>query len=91
MCFAQALKGQNIKPIMNYIFEHEETITAAGEEYRRRFQSHPNGGYLVTCAELPLMLAFDETLEEARAEAHEEIAAWIATAELSQTVMMTRV
>ena len=36
----------------------------------------------MTCAELPPLLAFGETLDEARANAREEIEAWVETAEV---------
>ena len=57
--------------------EHEETITAAGTEYRCLFRRCPDGGYLVTCAELPPMLAFGETLDEAHSNAIDEIEGWL--------------
>jgi len=62
---------------MKQIIEHEENLIAAGQEYRCRFQSHPNGGYFVTCAELPPMLAFGEALLEARRNVIEEIEGWV--------------
>jgi predicted RNase H-like HicB family nuclease len=57
--------------------EHKETITAAGTEYRCLFRRCPDGGYFVTCSELPPMLAFGETLAEARRHAIEEIEGWL--------------
>jgi predicted RNase H-like HicB family nuclease len=69
----------NPKPI----HEHEKIITAAGQEYRCRFRREVDSGYRVTCAELPPVLAFGETLDEARANACEEIEAWVETAEVS--------
>ena len=36
----------------------------------------------MTCAELPPLLAFGETLEDARTAAQEEIEAWLETAEM---------
>jgi len=65
------------------IHEHEEIITAAGRDYRCLFRREVDSGYRVTCAELPPVLAFGETLDEARANAREEIEAWIETAEVS--------
>jgi predicted RNase H-like HicB family nuclease len=63
--------------------QHEETLTAAGREYRCLFRREVDSGYRVTCAELPPVLAFGETLDEARANAREEIEAWVETAEVS--------
>jgi predicted RNase H-like HicB family nuclease len=62
--------------------QHEETITAAGREYRCLFRREVDSGYRVTCDDLPPVLAFGETLDEARAEACEEIEAWVETAEI---------
>jgi len=64
------------------IHEHEEIITAAGHEYRCLFRREVNSGYRVTCAELPPVLAFGETLEEARTATQEEIEEWVETAEV---------
>ncbi len=64
------------------IHEHEEVITAAGREYRCLFRREVDSGYRVTCADLPPVLAFGETLEEARANAREEIEAWVETADV---------
>ena len=63
--------------------QHEEILAAAGREYRCLFRREVDSGYRVTCAELPPVLAFGETLEEARAATQEEIEAWIETAEVS--------
>ena len=63
--------------------QHEETITAAGREYRCLFRREVDSGYRVTCAELPPVLAFGETLEEARTATQEESEAWVETAEVS--------
>ena len=63
--------------------QHEEILTAAGREYRCLFRREVDSGYRVTCAELPPVLAFGETLDEARANAREEIEAWVETAEVS--------
>ena len=62
--------------------QHEEIITAAGREYRCLFRREVDSGYRVTCAELPPVLAFGETLEETRTAAQEEIEAWVETAEV---------
>jgi len=62
--------------------QHEETLTAAGREYRCLFRREVDSGYRVTCAELPPLLAFGKTLEEARTAAQEEIEAWVETAEV---------
>ena len=62
--------------------QHEEIITAAGREYRCLFRREVDSGYRVTCAELPPVLAFGETLEEARMATQEEIEAWVETAEV---------
>ncbi len=63
--------------------QHEETLTAAGREYQCLFRREVDSGYRVTCAELPPLLAFGETLDEARANAREEIEAWVEMAEVS--------
>jgi predicted RNase H-like HicB family nuclease len=57
--------------------QHEEIITVAGRDYRCLFRREVDSGYRVTCAELPPVLAFGETLEEARTATHEEIEAWV--------------
>jgi predicted RNase H-like HicB family nuclease len=62
--------------------EHEEIITAAGRGYRCLFRREVDNGYRVTCADLPPLLAFGETLEEARTATHEEIEAWAEAAEV---------
>ena len=63
--------------------QHEEIIIAAGREYRCLFRREIDSGYRVTCAELPPVLAFGETLEESRAAAQEEIEAWVETTDVS--------
>jgi predicted RNase H-like HicB family nuclease len=62
--------------------QHQEDITVAGRDYRCLFRREIDGGYRVTCAELPPVLAFGETLDETRANAREEIEAWVETAEI---------
>jgi predicted RNase H-like HicB family nuclease len=62
--------------------QHEEIITVAGHDYRCLFRREVDSGYRVTCAELPPVLAFGETLEEARMATHEEIEAWVETQEV---------
>ena len=62
--------------------QHEEDIAVAGREYRCLFRREVDSGYRVTCADLPPVLAFSETLDEARANAREEIEAWVETAEV---------
>ena len=62
--------------------QHEEIIIAAGREYRCLFRREVDSGYRVTCAELPSVLAFGETPEEARAATQEEIEAWVEMAEV---------
>lgn len=57
--------------------EHEENVTVAGAEYRCLFRRCPDGGYLVTCSELPPVLAFGETLSDARRNAIDEIEGWL--------------
>jgi predicted RNase H-like HicB family nuclease len=57
--------------------QHEEDIAVAGRDYRCLFRREVDSGYRVTCTALPPMLAFGETLDEARANAREEIEAWI--------------
>ena len=61
--------------------QHEEDIAVAGRDYRCLFRREIDSGYRVTCAELPPVLAFGETLEEARIDAQEEIEAWVEAAE----------
>jgi predicted RNase H-like HicB family nuclease len=46
--------------------QHEEDIAVADRNYRCLFRREVDSGYRVTCAELPPVLAFGETLEEAR-------------------------
>jgi predicted RNase H-like HicB family nuclease len=63
--------------------QHEEDIAVVGREYRCLFRREVDSGYRVTCAELPPVLAFGETLEEARVNTREEIEAWVEMAEVS--------
>ena len=62
--------------------QHEEIITAAGREYRCLFRREVDRGYRVTCAHLPPMLAFGETLEEAGTATQEGIEAGVEAAEM---------
>jgi predicted RNase H-like HicB family nuclease len=62
--------------------QHEEVIAVSGRNYRCLFRREVDSGYRVTCAELPPVLAFGETLEEARMATHEEIEAWVETQEV---------
>jgi predicted RNase H-like HicB family nuclease len=62
--------------------EHEEIITAVDREYRCLFRREVDHGYRATCADLPPLLAFGETLEEARTATQEEIEAWVEAAEM---------
>jgi predicted RNase H-like HicB family nuclease len=64
------------------IHEHEEIVTAAGNSYRCLFRREVDSGYRVTCAELPPLLAFGETLEDARTATEEEIEACVEVAEV---------
>ena len=64
------------------IHEHEEIVTAAGNSYRCLFRREVDSEYRVTCAELPPVLAFGETLEDARTATQEEIEAWVEVAEV---------
>jgi predicted RNase H-like HicB family nuclease len=57
--------------------ELEEFVTAEGREFLCLFERDAGGGYIVTCDDLPPMLAYGETLTEARAHAAQEIAVWI--------------
>ena len=57
--------------------EHAEFITANGRDYLCIFRRDGSGGYGVTCPELPPMAGFGETFQQARANAAEEIAAWL--------------
>ena len=54
--------------------EYEECIAAAGELGHCLFRRETTGGYRVTAPGLPAMIAFGDTLDEARAGAHAEIA-----------------
>jgi predicted RNase H-like HicB family nuclease len=62
--------------------QHEENIAVAGRDYRCLFRREVDSGYRVTCAELPPLLAFGDTLEEARTATQEEIKAWVEAAEV---------
>ena len=64
------------------IHEHEENVTVAGREYQCLFRREVDSGYRVTCTELPPLLAFGETLDEARANVREEIEVWVEVAEV---------
>ena len=55
--------------------EHEELLTVDGRDYTCLFRRDAGGGYLVTCEDLPPMVAFGETLAEARLNAAAEIVA----------------
>ena len=57
--------------------EHEEILAADGREFTCLFRSDASGGYLVTCDEMPPMIAYGETLAEARAQAEEDLTGWI--------------
>ena len=54
----------------------------SGRDYRCLFRREVDSGYRVSCAELPPVLAFGETLDEARIATQEEIEAWVETAEV---------
>jgi predicted RNase H-like HicB family nuclease len=56
--------------------EHEEFVPAEGRDFLCRFERDAAGGYVVTCEELPPMLAYGETLAEARVQAVQEIEDW---------------
>jgi predicted RNase H-like HicB family nuclease len=64
--------------------QHEENVVVAGREYRCLFRREVDRGYRVTCADLPPLLAFGETLEEARSATQEEIEAWVEVAEMRE-------
>ena len=55
--------------------EHEEFLTVEAQDYLCLFRRDAGGGYLVTCEELPPMVAFGETLKQARSNAAAEIVA----------------
>ena len=57
--------------------EHEEILAADGRKFTCLFRPDAAGGYLVTCEEMPPMIAYGETLAEARAQAEEELTGWI--------------
>jgi predicted RNase H-like HicB family nuclease len=57
--------------------EHEEFVTADAREFLCLFARDASGGYVVTCQDLPPMLAYGETLADARGHAAQEIAVWI--------------
>lgn len=59
---------------------HKEEIIIDGEIFRCRFDRCADG-YAVTCPALPPMMAFGETIEQARAAARDELAGWMATLE----------
>jgi len=54
---------------------HEIQI-AAGTKYACHLEREAEGGYTVTCPALPAVVAYGDTLEEARANAREAIEAW---------------
>jgi predicted RNase H-like HicB family nuclease len=62
--------------------QHEENVVVASREYRCLFRREVDSGYRVTCADLPPVLAFGETLEEARTATQEEIEAWVEATEM---------
>jgi predicted RNase H-like HicB family nuclease len=68
--------------------QHEENVVVAGREYRCLFHRQVDRGYRVTCADLPPVLAFGETLEEARTATQEEIEAWAEAAEVRADYVM---
>jgi predicted RNase H-like HicB family nuclease len=70
--------------------EHEEIVTAAGHSYRCLFRREVDSGYRVTCADLPPVLAFGGTLEEARTATQEEIEAWVEVVEEMRADYVTR-
>lgn len=59
----------------NTAHEHEELLAVDDRDYTCLFRRDAGDGYLVTCEELPPMIAFGETLAEARSNAAAEIAA----------------
>lgn len=56
--------------------EHEEVLSAGGRDWLCLFRRDAEGGYLVTCEEMPPMIAYGETLERARESAREELEGW---------------
>ena len=56
---------------------HRETVIAAGREYVCEFRAQRHGGYVVTSRMFLPLIAYAETLEEARLKAREGIEAWI--------------
>ncbi len=57
--------------------DHEEFVAAADTEHLCLFRRDAGSGYQVTCPGLPPMIAFGDTIDEARANAREEIEGWI--------------
>jgi predicted RNase H-like HicB family nuclease len=60
----------------------------AGREYRCLFRREVDSSYRVTCAGLPPLLAFGETLEEARTATQEEIEAWVEVTEMREVYVV---
>jgi predicted RNase H-like HicB family nuclease len=57
--------------------EHEDVLTVDGREYRCLFRRDAGGGCLVTCEDIPPMVAYGATLDQARTNAAAEIRASI--------------
>jgi predicted RNase H-like HicB family nuclease len=66
------------KTTMQGIYPQTRTagIAAAGRDYRCHIR-RDGDGYRVTCPAVPPAIAFGATLEEARANAREELEGWI--------------
>ena len=69
--------------------EHEEIIETVGRKFACLFRRDAAGGYFVTCPKLPPMMAYGETLDEARANAAEEIADWLDAREVADSYHLT--
>ena len=55
----------------------KERVSAAGNIYTVLLQPEPESGYTVTCAALPGLVTYGETLGEARAMAADAIRGYI--------------
>jgi predicted RNase H-like HicB family nuclease len=58
---------------MNSREHHYEYIAIDDREYRCRFEPETDAGYQVTSLDMPPLLAFGDTLEDARANIREEL------------------
>ena len=66
---------------MNSRENYYEYVAIDDREYRCRFERQAAGGYQVTSPDMPPLLVFGDTLEEARTSAEEELRAFASTDE----------